>query len=152
MITTILQPDLTGCAGLEVIVGMSPSAACETLVDGLLDGDCKVYLAQSPEDAQAKLQSHSFHVAVLEENYSLEIMQLLASLPMVARRNMFYVLLGSAMETGNQMQSFVVSANLVVNVADVASFPQILQSALLENSRFYRPFYYALQAREQRQA
>lgn len=152
MITSILHPELTGCEGLEAIVGMPSSPVCEAVVDALLDLDCKVYLASSPEDAVAKLQSHSFQIVVLQENYSLELMQLLASLPMVVRRNIFYVLLGTTTETGNYTQSFVLSANLVVNIADVASFPQLIQNALLENNRFYRPFHYALQAREKGQA
>lgn len=146
MITSILDPNVTSCAELEVIVGMEPSAERDTLADNLLDLECRVYLASSPEDALNKLQIHFFHIVLVAENYSLDVMQWLACMPMSARRNIFYVLVGKAFETGNYMQSFVLSANLVVNTADMGSLPQLLQNTLLEYNYFYRPFYYISQA------
>lgn len=146
MVTNILDPSLNSCTGLEVIVCMNPSEICNSICDQLLDLECKVYVAKSPADAMAKLQIHAFHIVVMEENYNMEIMQLLACLPMAVRRNMFYILLGTILETNNAIQSYIVSANLVINLQDVPSLGAILQNQLMEHNYFYRAFYYALQA------
>lgn len=148
MANSILDPQLASPAGLEVILGMQPSPESDALVDALLDMECKVYPAKSPEDALAKLQFHAFQVVILEENYSLEIIGFLSSLPMAVRRNMFYILIGDSLETGNMQQSYVLSANLVVSRTDIATFPQLFTNFFLDNSRFYRPLFYGLQARE----
>ena len=44
------------------------------------------------------------------------------------------------------MQSFVLSANLVVNSHDSRDFAAIMTRGIMENNHFYRPFVYALQA------
>lgn len=147
MFSSILDPACESCSDLAVIVAMNPSPVQETLINALLEMDCRVYPAKSPEDALSKLQFHAFHAVIVEENYSLEVIRLLAMLPMAVRRNLFYVFVGDSIETGNLMQSYVLSANLVVHNRDITDFPQIFQNALLDNNRFYRPFYYALESR-----
>ena len=145
MVTGILDPHFENCSGLETILCMNPSESSEKLVECLLDMECKVYVAKSPADALAKLQLRFFYIVVLEENYSLEIMQFLAFLPMSIRREMFYVLVGESFETDNMMHSFVLSANLTVNVGEIASFPELLTEGLADNNRFFRSLYYSLE-------
>ena len=144
MISGILDPNLENCAGLELIVCMQPSQLCDQMIDGLLDLECKVYPAKSPEDALSKIQFYAFPIIILEENYSLEMMKFMAFLPMVIRKNIFYTLVGQSLETGNKMQSFVLSANLVVNTQDIPNLPGILSGAILDNNRFFRPLVHAL--------
>lgn len=146
MIANILDTSLENCAGLEAILCMNPSETQEHVTDQLLDLECKVYIAKSTQDAMNKLQIHPFQIVIIESNYSMEIMQFLAYLPMVVRRNMFYVLLGETLETGNYMQSYVLSANLVFNNNDIATFGEILQNSLLEYNYFYRSYQHALQS------
>lgn len=143
MISSILDTNLSTCSGLEILLGMFPSDVSNHVLNTLLDMGCKVYPAKSAEDAISKLQFHSFPITILEENYSLQIMQLMACLPMVIRRNMFYMVIGNNLETGNMMQSFILSANFILNYADLGSFSQIFQNAVLNYNRFYRPFQYA---------
>lgn len=140
MITSILDSNLSSCAGVEILLGMFPSDLSNHVLNSLLDLGCKVYPAKTPQDAINKLQFHSFPITILEENYSMQIMQLMACLPMVIRRNIFYMVIGSNLETGNMMQSFILSANFIVNYADLQSFGQIFQAALLNYNHFYRPF------------
>ena len=146
MITSILDPELTSCNGLAVMVCMNNSSNQENLADQLLNLECRVYLAKSPEDALSKLQFHAFHVVIVEEDYSIDIMQFLAYLPMVVRRGIFYTLVGNSFETGNYMQGFVLSANLVANFSEMETFGQLLENSILDYNRFYRSFYYVSNA------
>ncbi|HON43920.1 MAG TPA: hypothetical protein PLR86_01070 [Planctomycetota bacterium] len=135
----ILDPNFTNCNDLEILLCMPPSEETSKVLNSLLNLGCKVYPTKSQEDALAKLKFHAFPVVILEETYSLKIMQHLACLPSVLRRNIFYLVIGSSLETGNTLQAFVISANFVVHNGDIASFGQIFQSAILTNNRIYRP-------------
>lgn len=145
MFTSIIDPSLAGCSDLEVLVGVNDAQISQQIVDTLLELDCKVYPARDPQDAMSKLQFHSFPVVILQEGYSMEMMQILACLPMSIRRNIFYVMIGNNLETGNAMHSFVLSTNFVLNVKDVGNFGKIFKNALLNNNRFYRPFYQSME-------
>lgn len=145
MVNNILDPDCDSCSQLEAIVAMQPTPQREMVIDGLLELDCKIYPAKSPEDAISKLQFHAFHIAILQEGYSLDVTAMLATMPMEPRRNIFFVIVGDALETGNHLQSYVLSANAVINTEDLVSLPSVLQNAFLDNNRFYRPLYYALE-------
>ncbi len=149
MINNILDPSLENCTSLEAIICMNPSEFRDVLSEQLLDMECKVYLAKSPTDAFTKLQIHLFHIVIMEVNYSMEAIQLLSWLPSAVRRNIFYVLVGDIFETDNHIQSYVLSANLVIHPSDISYSGQILQNAVIEYNYFYRSFYYALQATRQ---
>ena len=152
MLTNVLDPNLSSCADLEILLGMAQSEYSTQAVNALLELGCKVYPAKNPEDALAKLQFHSFPVVILEEGYSMPIMQLMACLPMAIRRNIFYVMIGQNLETGNAMQGFVLSANYVISFNDLNKFGQIFQSSLFNNNRFYRPMQYATEKISKEQA
>ncbi len=140
----ILDLQLNGCSDLEVLLCMQPASA-QNIIDPLLDLSCKVYMAESVDDAVSKLQFHSFDVVVVQEGYSTEIIKVMANTPMSVRRNIFFVLVGENVETKNLMQSFALSTNLVVNREDLHIFHKILLESTRENNFFFRPMAIALQ-------
>ena len=144
VVKNILSDEQRGCDGLKVMV-MAEGDLQEFLVNGLLDLNCKVYVAKSEEDAIQKLRFHSFHIVVFQENCYLQAMQTLQSFPMNIRRYIFSVFVGSLVETFSMMQAYVLSCNLVINIQDIQSFKDLLTSAIDENKTFYRAYNYTLE-------
>lgn len=143
-ITGILDITQTGCSEYKTMVCTSANLQ-NTLVEKLLELDCKVYIPVSKKDAIEKLRCHTFDLIICEENYSIELIQILQNLPMSIRRNIFFVFIGQEIETFNFMQSLVLSANLLINTEDISQFENILMEGLAENKRFFRPFTISLE-------
>ena len=95
-------------------------------------------------DAISKMRFHVFDLVILAEGFDgqpLEhspIINSINHLPTSVRRKIFLALLGEQFQTMDNMMTFAMSANLVINPADLDKIEAILKKAIPENERFYK--------------
>jgi hypothetical protein len=112
----------------------------------LEDMDYKLQIAKSPEQAAHKMKFTQFHFVILSETFernnleSNEGYQFLIEMPMTTRRKMFVAMVGSNFKSGNNMQAFANSVNLVINEKDVDKFSSLLKQSIIENDTFYKVY------------
>jgi len=103
------------------------------------------------DEARGRLKFNHYDLVMLRQGYGLPqagpepgmspFMADLNALPMTIRRKMFVVLVGPALHTGNRMEAFVASVNMVVaerDLADGSSLTKTLKTSLAENELFYK--------------
>ena len=66
--------------------------------------------------------------------------------PSEQRRRQFLVAIGSTLSTNDEMQAFLYSVDLVVNLSDVINLRPVLRRGVMRMSEFYAPFREALTA------
>ncbi len=81
--------------------------------------------------------SETFAGSTAENNSTLKYIQ---PMPMVTRRKMFVALLGNNFRTMDNMTSFALSANVVINNKDIDNLDRILKKSILNNDAFYKVF------------
>ncbi len=81
--------------------------------------------------------SETFAGSTVENNSTLKYIQ---PMPMVTRRKMFVVLLGNNFRTMDNMASFALSVNVVINNKDIDNLDRILKKSILDNDAFYKVF------------
>ena len=97
-------------------------------------------------DAISKMRFHVFDLVFLAEGFDgqpLEhspIVNAINHLPMSVRRKIFLALLGDQFQTMDNMMTFAMSANLVINPGDLDKLQAVLKKAISENDRFYKVF------------
>ncbi len=97
-------------------------------------------------DAISKMRFHVFDLVFLAEGFDgqpLEhspIVNAINHLPMSVRRKIFLALLGDQLQTMDNMMTFAMSANLVINPGDLDKLQAVLRKAVSENDRFYKVF------------
>jgi DNA-directed RNA polymerase subunit RPC12/RpoP len=97
-------------------------------------------------DAISKMRFHVFDLVFLAEGYDgqpLEhspIINAINHMPMTVRRKVFLALLGDQFQTMDNMMTFAMSANLVINPRDLDKLRAVLRKAISENDRFYKIF------------
>ena len=123
----------------------------ERLVVGQLhDIGYKAHTGFSAEDLLYKLQAHLYQVLIIAENYggtSLATNPILAEAIQAAaapRHRQLVVLLGASLKTGDEMQAFQHSVDLVVGLADIANLRPMLRRAVHQSEAFYARYLEAL--------
>jgi len=97
-------------------------------------------------DAIGKMRFHHFDIIILKDGYdgkSIEespILRYINTLSMSVRRKMFLALISDRFKTMDNMMAFAMSANVVINSADISQIKHILNKAIEENERFYKVF------------
>ncbi len=97
-------------------------------------------------DAISKMRFHVFDLVILADGFDGQpldyspIINSINHVPMPVRRKTFLALLGERLQTMDNMKAFSMSANLVINPADLDKLSGILKKALAENERFYKVF------------
>ena len=97
-------------------------------------------------DAIGKMRFHHFDIIILKDGYdgkSIEespILRYINTLSMSVRRKMFLALISDRFKTMDNMMAFAMSANVVINSADISQIKLILNKAIEENERFYKVF------------
>jgi hypothetical protein len=66
--------------------------------------------------------------------------------PSVQRRRQMLVLVGSSFGTGDEMQAFQLSVDLVVSLADVGNIRPVVRRAVVRKQEFYAPLNEAINA------
>ena len=113
------------------------------VVPQLIDMTYKVHLGLFEEDVILKLQTYSYDVVIVYENFkgSTEqnnpILRELIKRPEAERRGYFVVLLSHRFATNDAMSAFVHSVDQIVNVADIANFKPVVRRGVGQHRELY---------------
>jgi hypothetical protein len=116
------------------------------VVPQLIDLNYKVHLGLFEEDVILKLNSYSYNVIVVYENFkdsTLETNPILREIrrqPDAQRREHFVVLLSHRLPTNDAMAAFVQSVDHVVNITDLANFMPVLRRGVAQHRELYQAF------------
>ena len=116
------------------------------VVPQLIDLGYKVHLGLSEEDVVLKLQTNSYDVVVIYENFKESTLQtnpILCEItrePGARRREHFVVLLSHGLATNDTMTAFVQSVDQIINTGDLANFKPVLQREITQHRKLYHSF------------
>jgi hypothetical protein len=116
------------------------------VVPQLIDMTYKVHLGLFEEDVILKLQTYSYNVVIVYENFKGSsdqdnpILRELIRRPEAERRGYFVVLLSNKYATNDGMSAFVLSVDQIVNVADIANFKPVLRRGVAQHRELYSAF------------
>ena len=102
--------------------------------------------AENPRKAINMMRFNTFDLVIMPDTFSdipLErnpVLDFLNHLPMSVRRHVIFVLFGEDLGSNDQMMSFTMSANIVVNSRDLGKMAEILIPAISEHQMLYRVF------------
>jgi len=106
----------------------------------------KLHTGLFSEDVALKLQTHNYNLMVVYENFNgcdletNQILKVVVNSPAEQRREQFVVLLGPNMVTGDEMQCFIYSVDLVFSLSDLQNLKTVLRRAAARHKEFYAPF------------
>ncbi len=112
----------------------------------------KIHTGLFIEDILLKLRAHAYDVVIVSEHFnatdsaSNPIIATAIDAPSAQRRKQFIAVLGSSFNTGDEMQAFTASVDLVIGLADVVNLRPILRRGVNRAQEFYAPFNEALRA------
>jgi len=105
-----------------------------------------VEYAETVDDALHRLTSIAYDVVALHSGFERggglaesTIHNYLAKLPMARRRRIYYILLGPDFQTLYDLEALSLSANLVVNDADVEHLPAIFKKSFQDYIELFGP-------------
>ena len=122
------------------------------VVQQLIDVTYKVHLGLFEEDVILKLQTYSYNVVVVYENFkgsTLEnnpILRELVRRPESERRGYFVILLSHNLATNDAMSAFVQSVDQIINVADITNFKPVVRRGVAQHRELYSAFNETLKA------
>ena len=96
----------------------------QTAIDELSQLGFAFHTALYPEEVAVRLRARSYEIVVVSENFggadaeSNSALHELSLLPLDQRRISYVILIGSTMESRSEMQAFVHSVDLTLNLAD----------------------------------
>jgi len=106
----------------------------------------KPIVAPSIQEAMTKLRLHHFDMVILFDGFGGQniegnpVTHYLNHLSMSVRRKIFLVLVSDKFDTMDNMMAFKLSANLVINPADLSKLGLILRKVILDHEKFYKIF------------
>ena len=116
------------------------------VVPELIDMTYKVHLGLFEEDVILKLQTYSYNVVIVYENFkgstqqNNPILRELIKRPEAERRGYFVVLLSHRFATNDARSAFVHSVDQIVNVADLANFKPVVRRGVGQYRELYSSF------------
>ena len=116
------------------------------IVPQLIDLGYKVHLGLFEEDVLLKLATYNYNVVVVYENFKGSsvgenpILRAMVKRPGSLRREHFVVLLSQRFTTNDAMSAFVQSADLIINIGDIANFKPVVRRGVAQHRDFYAPF------------
>ena len=102
--------------------------------------------ATTAEEATERIRRQPFELVIVDEQFESSsvldnaVLQMLNTMPIGVRRQIFVVLLGREFKTFDNMMAFTRSVNVVVNLNDLPHLPAILRKGFEDNNDFYRVF------------
>jgi CheY-like chemotaxis protein len=112
----------------------------------------KIHTGLYSDDILLKMRTHQYDVIVLSANFNAvsyetcPIYLTATGVPPTQRRRQFIVLVGSQFSTGDEMQSFAASVDLVIGLPDVVTLRPVFRRTALRHRELYAPFYEAEKA------
>lgn len=116
------------------------------VVPQLIDLTYKVHLGLFEEDVVVKLQTYSYNVVIVYENFkgstvqTNPILRYLVKQPGTQRRDHFVVLLSHRFATNDATTAFVQSVDQIINISDLANFKPVLRRGLAQYRELYSAF------------
>jgi hypothetical protein len=137
---------------LTSLVCVDNSDQQNMIIEQLSALDYKIHVGLYSEDVVLKLRSHPYDVIVINDNFGgapLSVNSVIAvaiTLPPAQRRRQFVALIGNDFVTNDEMISFILSVDLVVNPGDLSNLRPVLRRAVAKHKDFYQPFYDSLKS------
>src|SRR2546423_8969802 len=104
----------------------------------LLELGFKTHTADTDDEAIERLRYTQYYCIVVQETFagsslkSNAVINYLAPLPMIQRRNSFVCLIGESFKTLDAMQAFSESVHVVIHSSDLPNLTAILKKRLAE--------------------
>lgn len=118
----------------------------DAVAKSLVEAGYKVYLAQTPAQANERLREGKTEIILLSPDFASEfggaaiLQQKVNAMPSSERRRLFFVSVEDGGTTLNAHEAFVRNLNLIVNANDIAQLPLILNRALRDFNDLYFDF------------
>ncbi len=112
----------------------------------LVDASYKVYLAQTPAQANERLREGKTEILIFSPDFAAEfggaaiLQQKLNAMYSSERRRLFLVLVEDNGATLNAHEAFIRNLNLIVNTNDIPKMPLVLNRALRDFNDLYHYF------------
>ena len=139
-------------AGIETALICEQDEAITEKIRSVLENmDYNITEAPSTRDALKYMRFHTFDLVVMDEGFdagdpdSNYVLNYLSQMPMLTRRQVYIVLVGTSFRTGDKMTAFNKSVNLVLNQENLEDFERVLQQSLADNQEFYRVLHESMQ-------
>ena len=122
------------------------------IVPQLIDMTYKVHLGLFEEDVLLKLQTYSYNVVIVYENFkgstaqSNPILKHMVKHAGNQRRQHFVVLLSHRYPTNDAMSAFVQSVDQIINISDLANFKPVLRRGVAQYRELYHAFHETMKA------
>ena len=150
MITT-MEPgnrlDLFEPGDLTLLVCHDVPEVRDLVVAQFSELNYKIHTGLYPDDILLKMRTHQYDVIVLSANFNAvpyefcPIYLAATGVPPAQRRRQFIVLIGSQFATGDAMQSFAASVDLVIGLQDVMTLRPVFRRTLQRHRDLYAPFH-----------
>lgn len=122
------------------------------VVENLTELQYKLHTGLFLEDILLKLQTHVYDVVIFSEHFNATdaknnpISHAVMDIPSVQRRKQVIVMIGSSVHTDSDMDAWLHSVDLTVNLADLPNLKHVLRRAVQRTQGFYQPYAEALAA------
>lgn len=109
----------------------------------LVEAGYKVYLAQTPAQANERLREGKTEILLFSPDFAAEfggaaiLQQKVNAMPSCDRRRLFFVSVEDAGATMNAHDAFLRNLNLIVNASDISQLPLIMNRALRDFNDLY---------------
>jgi hypothetical protein len=117
----------------------------QLVVGQLQPPDYKVHTGLFVEDIILKLRTNVYDIVVVYEHFnhsdleSNQVLKAAIGVPASQRRQQLVVLVGPSAVTGDEMQAFVLSVDLVCSLNDLSNFALLVRRALPRYREFFHP-------------
>ena len=121
-------------------LGVNRDAVAKTLVEA----GFKVYLAQTPAQANERLREGKTEILIYSPDFASEfggaamLQQKVSTMPASERRRLFLVSIEDNGTTLSAHEAFLRNLNLIVNSNDISQLPLIMNRALRDFNEIYR--------------
>jgi len=145
MSTPILVQDFFELGDKTALVCGEPGVV-ESAWKSLKELGHKIHFSNDVDDAIERIRYTQYNCVIVQEDFlgkpleENEVMQYLATQPMIQRRNTFVALLGDSCRTLDAIQAFSLSVHVVINPSDLPNLTAILRKSIAEDERNYRVF------------
>jgi len=155
MITTLetgTRLDLFEPGDLTALVCHDVPEVRRLIVEQISELGYKIHTGLYTDDILLKMRTHVYDVVFLSAHFNAVPVEncpiyLAATNVLPAqRRRQFIVLVGSQFTTGDEMQSFAASVDLVIGLADVVTLRPVFRRSLQRYQDLYAPFHEAEKA------
>ena len=99
----------------------------------------KIHTGLYPDDILLKMRTHHYDVIVLSATCPIYLAA--TGVPPTQRRGQFIVLVGPQFATGDEMQSFAASVDLVIGLPDVVTLRPVFRRTSQRHRELYAPFH-----------